>query len=227
MQSPLALSLHSGEPPRCFGVKESCNGTSLDYECDEERSRLFADRAHRRRRDDRHSRSRRGRPRRVHLTRRGEPRGDVHRDESKRRKPQRHHCCFWPGDRAIDHRARGFTLAEVLVATAVLAVGLVAIATGFQYATSGVAVGGGESTAVFLAEQRVEQLRADAMSDFSAPSLGPGTTTEYCAPAIIAGRTSTCQDTAGAGASYVRRTTISDVTGSMGCPARPVWCKQV
>ncbi|PYN06150.1 MAG: hypothetical protein DME02_17050 [Candidatus Rokuibacteriota bacterium] len=168
-----------------------------------------------------------GRPRRVHLTRRREPRGDVHRDESQRRKPQRHHCCFWPGDRAIDHRARGFTLAEVLVATAVLAVGLVAIATGFQYATSGVAVGGGESTAVFLAEQRVEQLRADAMSDFSAPSLGPGTTTEYCAPAIIAGRTSTCQDTAGAGASYVRRTTISDVTGSMGCPARPVWCKQV
>ena len=115
----------------------------------------------------------------------------------------------------------------MLVATAVLAVGLVAIATGFQYATSGVAVGGGESTAVFLAEQRVEQLRADAMSDFSAPSLGPGTTTEYCAPAIIAGRTSTCQDTAGAGASYVRRTTISDVTGSMGCPARPVWCKQI
>jgi hypothetical protein len=118
-------------------------------------------------------------------------------------------------------------LAEVLVATAVLTVGLVAIATGFQYATSGVAVGGGESTAVFLAEQRIEELRAEAMSDFSAPSLGEGTTTEYCAPAIIVGRGSNCQDTAGGGASYVRQTRISDVTGTVGCPARLVWCKQV
>ena len=115
----------------------------------------------------------------------------------------------------------------MLVATAVLTVGLVAIATGFQHATSGVAVGGGESTAVFLAEQRIEQLRADAMSDFSAPSLGVGTTTEYCAPAIIAGRTSNCQDTAGGGASYVRRTTITDVGSGTGCPERPVWCKQI
>ena len=115
----------------------------------------------------------------------------------------------------------------MLVATAVLTVGLVAIATGFQYATSGVAVGGGESTAVFLAEQRLEQLRADAVSDFSAPSLGAGTTTEYCTPAIIAGRASNCQATAGGGPSYVRQTTISELTGSMGCPARPVWCKQV
>jgi hypothetical protein len=118
-------------------------------------------------------------------------------------------------------------LAEVLVATAVLTVGLVAIATGFQYATSGVAVGGGESAAVFLAEQRIEQLRADATSDFSAPSLGAGTTTEYCTPVVITGRGSNCQDTADEGVSYVRRTTISDVTGTTGCPARPVWCKQV
>jgi hypothetical protein len=115
----------------------------------------------------------------------------------------------------------------VLVATGVLTLGLVAIATGFQYATSGVAVGGGESTAVFLAEQRIEALRADAMHDFSALSLGAGTTTEYCAPAIIAGGASNCQDTAGGGASYVRQTRISDITGSIGCPARPVWCKQV
>jgi hypothetical protein len=118
-------------------------------------------------------------------------------------------------------------LAEVLVATAVLTVGLVAIATGFQYATSGVAVGGGESAAVFLAEQRIEQLRADAMRDFSAPSLGAGASTEYCTAAIITGRTSNCRDAAGGGVSYVRRTTISDVVGATGCPARPLWCKQV
>ena len=55
---------------------------------------------------------------------------------------------------------RGFTLGEVLVATLVLAVGLVGIATGFQYATSGVEIGKGETTAAFLAEQRVESVSA-------------------------------------------------------------------
>ena len=40
---------------------------------------------------------------------------------------------------------RGFTLAEVLVATLVILVGLVAVATGFQYATSGVETGRGET----------------------------------------------------------------------------------
>src|SRR5207245_2754160 len=38
-------------------------------------------------------------------------------------------------------REGGFTLAEVLVATFVIAIGLTAVATGFQYAMSGVATG--------------------------------------------------------------------------------------
>ena len=42
--------------------------------------------------------------------------------------------------------AGGFTLAEVLVATAVMTIGLVAIGMGFQYATSGVATGFGKNT---------------------------------------------------------------------------------
>ena len=46
-------------------------------------------------------------------------------------------------------REGGFTLAEVLVATFVLVIGLAAVATGFQYATSGGATGKGERTAVF------------------------------------------------------------------------------
>src|SRR2546426_8333664 len=84
-----------------------------------------------------------GRPGGLHLARRRHTGGDVHRHESQRRNSQRRRCGLRPGDRAIVHRARGFTLAEVLVATAVLTIGLVAIATGFPYATSGVATGGG------------------------------------------------------------------------------------
>ena len=75
-------------------------------------------------------------------------------------------------------REGGFTLAEVLVATFVLAIGLAAVATGFQYATSGVATGKGETTAVFLTEQRLEQLKALALTDWTNAALTAGTTTE-------------------------------------------------
>ena len=76
------------------------------------------------------------------------------------------------------HGERGFSLGEVLVATLVLALGLVGIATGFQYATSGVELGRGESTATFLAEQRLEWLKALALTNWTSTSLKAGTTTE-------------------------------------------------
>jgi len=53
----------------------------------------------------------------------------------------------------------GFTLAEILVACAVISVGLVAVATGFGYGVDGVEAGRQQSTAVFLAEQRIEQAK--------------------------------------------------------------------
>ena len=124
--------------------------------------------------------------------------------------------------------ARGFTLAEVLVATAILTIGLVAIATGFQYATSGVATGRGETTAVFLAEQRIEQLKGLAMTNFAQAALNAGTTTEYCLSSNIGAGSSNCQ--AGAvttGPSYTRTTTITNVLAGTGCPVAPVSCKQV
>ena len=127
--------------------------------------------------------------------------------------------------------ARGFTLAEVLVATAVLTIGLVAVATGFQYATSGVATGRGETTAVFLAEQRVEQLKTQAMgtTGFAAAVLAAGTTTEYCLSSNIGAGPTNCQATPVAGPSYTRTTTITDIAnaGVAGCPVTPVSCKQV
>jgi hypothetical protein len=109
----------------------------------------------------------------------------------------------------------------------VLSVGLLAVATGFRFATSGVAIGGGETTAVFLAEQRIEQLRAHSMVDFAATALNAGTTTEYCGPGRLPIGTPNCQDTAASGAVYVRRTEITHVSGTVGCPASPLWCKGI
>ena len=52
------------------------------------------------------------------------------------------------------------------MATFIIVVGLVALASGFQFATSGVATGRGETVASFLAEQRLEQLKAIAMTNY-------------------------------------------------------------
>jgi prepilin-type N-terminal cleavage/methylation domain-containing protein len=60
-------------------------------------------------------------------------------------------------------RQDGFTLAEVLVACAVVSVGLVAVAAGFGFGVDGVEAGRQQSTAVFLAEQRIEQAKELAM----------------------------------------------------------------
>ncbi len=123
---------------------------------------------------------------------------------------------------------RGFTLAEVLVAVVIIMVGLVAVASGFQYATSGVATGRGETIATFLAEQRMEQIKTVAMTNYDPPypglSLATGTTTtEFCSG-------STCQATAITGTtSYTRVTTITDITTDAGrCTGvTPLLCKRI
>lgn len=122
---------------------------------------------------------------------------------------------------------RGFTLAEVLVATLVILVGLVAVATGFQYATSGVETGRGETVATFLAEQRLEALKSAAIADYA--SLSPGTTTEHCQTSNIGATGSNCQGTAISGtASYERVTTISENPGGIGCDGTASFlCKRI
>jgi prepilin-type N-terminal cleavage/methylation domain-containing protein len=59
---------------------------------------------------------------------------------------------------------RGMTLVEVMVAVTIITIGLTAIATGMQVATSGVAQGQQQTTAVFLAEQHLEDVKAFALS---------------------------------------------------------------
>ena len=64
------------------------------------------------------------------------------------------------------------------MATFILSVGLAAVAIGLQHATSGIETGKGETTAAFLAEQRLEQLKALALADWPSPILSAGTTAE-------------------------------------------------
>jgi type II secretory pathway pseudopilin PulG len=129
--------------------------------------------------------------------------------------------------------AGGFTLVEVLVATFIIIVGLVAVATGFQYATAGVATGRGETVATFLAEQRIEQLKAVALTNYNGPwpgvTLAAGTTTEYCQSSNIGVTSSNCQGTAfSGGTTYTRTTTITDNPGGTGCTGTaPNLCKRI
>ena len=134
---------------------------------------------------------------------------------------------------------RGFTLAEVLVATFIIVVGLVALASGFQFATNGVATGRGETVASFLAEQRLEQLKALAMSNYygtATPAWTASLTlqdasnvTEYCQTTNIGATGTNCQTTAITGvASYVRVTRVSDNPGGTGCTGvAPLLCKRI
>ncbi len=95
---------------------------------------------------------------------------------------------------------RGFTLGEVLVAIFVLAIGLVGVVTGFQYAASGVEIGKGETTAAFLAEQRLEWLKALALTNWTSATLEAGTTTEgygSIADAALYRRVTTITDSPG------------------------------
>lgn len=58
----------------------------------------------------------------------------------------------------------GLTLVEILVALGVLTIGLMTLLSAFPVAFSGVSSGRQSSTAVFLAVQRLEEIKAFAMS---------------------------------------------------------------
>lgn len=65
----------------------------------------------------------------------------------------------------------GLTLAEILVAMAVITIALVVAMQWFPLGVQGVETGRQQSTAVFLAEQRLEQIKAWALSADSAQGL--------------------------------------------------------
>ena len=63
----------------------------------------------------------------------------------------------------------GFTLAEILIACAVIGLGLLAVGSGLSMGVQGVETGRQQSTAVYLAEQRMDQVKAAAMRPSEPP----------------------------------------------------------
>ncbi|MGH7389095.1 MAG: type IV pilus modification PilV family protein [Candidatus Rokuibacteriota bacterium] len=110
---------------------------------------------------------------------------------------------------------RGFTLAEVLMAVAVIGLGCVAVLLGFSYATTGTEAGRQQTTAVFLAEQRIELLRSIAV-DVSAANY-------WIDPQIAAGTTQEAYGTIASAPGYRRVTTITDAPVPPGPPGPVNW----
>jgi len=75
-------------------------------------------------------------------------------------------------------RQSGFTLVEVLVATAVLAIALLAALTAFSMAARVAGVSTCDTVVTFLAQQKLAEVR---LSEWGRPT--PGTTTGSFAPA--------------------------------------------
>ena len=70
--------------------------------------------------------------------------------------------------RRLLRREAGFTLAEILAAVGIIGFGLIGVAAGLMYAYGGIEYGRQQTTAAFLAEQRMEQIKNTALADFAA-----------------------------------------------------------
>jgi prepilin-type N-terminal cleavage/methylation domain-containing protein len=77
----------------------------------------------------------------------------------------------------------GFTLAELLAAVFVISLGLVAVGAGFATAIQGVETSRQQTTATFLAEQRLEQVHATALGNSLVACMGFANVTAACFPA--------------------------------------------
>src|SRR5882672_307719 len=84
--------------------------------------------------------------------------------------------------KALTNQA-GFTLAELLAAIVIIGIGLVAVGAGFATAIQGVETGRQQTTATFLAEQRMEQVRATALGNSLVACMGFANVTAACFPA--------------------------------------------
>jgi type II secretory pathway pseudopilin PulG len=77
----------------------------------------------------------------------------------------------------------GFTVAEVLAAVVIISIGLIAVVAGFDTAIQTVESGRQQTTAAFLAEQRLEQIKATALGDPLGACMGFPNITTACFPA--------------------------------------------
>lgn len=77
----------------------------------------------------------------------------------------------------------GFTVAELLAAVVIISIGLIAVVAGFDTAIQAVESGRQQTTAAFLAEQRLEQIKATALGDPLVACMGFPNITTACFPA--------------------------------------------
>ncbi len=68
-------------------------------------------------------------------------------------------------------REEGFTLIEILIACAIIGIGLVPVSWALTMGIQGVETGRQQSTAVFLAQQRMDQVKAAALVASEPPLL--------------------------------------------------------
>jgi len=85
--------------------------------------------------------------------------------------PWRGRCARESGARPVGNSAAGLTLLEVLFALALLSVGLLAVALAFPAGVAGVEQGKQQTTAIFLADQRLEQIKATDFSNITAANF--------------------------------------------------------
>ena len=91
---------------------------------------------------------------------------------------------------------RGMTLAEILVALVIITIGLVGLASVLPLSSYGIQEGNQLSTATFLAEQRLEQLKAATWTTSpNTDCLGKSTNTSFTSGTAPSGFVGTCTPT--------------------------------
>ncbi len=113
---------------------------------------------------------------------------------------------------------RGMTLVEILVAVAVLMVALVGLASGIPIASYGIQEGSQLTTATFLANQRLEQVKAAAWPSTPGPDTLGVSASATAAPLGTLGITFPDETPVAAPyTQYTRQVRITDCGVGLGC----------
>lgn len=113
---------------------------------------------------------------------------------------------------------RGMTLVEILIAVAVLMVALVGLASGIPIASYGIQEGSQLTTATFLANQRLEQVKAAAWTSTPGPDTLGVSASATAAPVGTLGITFPDETPVTAPyTQYTRQVRITDCGVGLGC----------
>jgi type II secretory pathway pseudopilin PulG len=113
---------------------------------------------------------------------------------------------------------RGMTLAEILVAVVIIMIALMALLSGIPIASYGIQEGSQLTTATFLANQRLEQVKAASWTD--QPTVDTVGVSASATAAPVAGAVTTFPDETPVAApytQYTRQVRIIDCSVGAGC----------